>query len=124
MVSFAQLLEQLQKEKSESPLMGSGEENGQIMAVLKAGNDLHNEKETSFWDEFISLCSNAEGLSQLLGVSKEKVNSWPSKIKEGINDLKFQPVDGYDNKRNKKMIATASTGAVTVNQDPNMGEIL
>lgn len=123
MVSFAQLWEQLEKSKQKSPLMG-GENNGPAIAVLKTGQDLRKGNQTSFWDELISLCKNAEGLSELLGVSKEQIASWPAKIKDGLSDLDTQSVADPEGKQNRALIPTGMTGAVTTNQDPNIGEML
>lgn len=120
MVSFAQLWEQLDKEKT--PLMDSGE-NGQAMNVLKLGKDLHHQKQTPFWDEFISICSNSEGLSNLLGISKEKIQSWPARIKEGLEKLENQTINNPHDKENREIIPTGLNGALTTNQDPNLGEM-
>ena len=42
-----------------------------------------------FWDNFILVCNNKDGLAALLGVTPEKVMSWPSSIqkhkKESLN---------------------------------------
>lgn len=123
MVSFAQLWEQLEKEKLKSPLMG-GDSNGPSMAILKAGVELRHDKQTSFWDELISLCANPQGLSELLGVSKETITSWPAKIKNGLSDLESKNPETSNERENKKLIPTGMTGAVTTNQDPNMGDML
>lgn len=123
MVSFAQLWEQLEKSKQQSPLMGE-ENNGPASAVLKAGQDLRKASQTSFWDELISLCKNADGLSELLGVSREQIASWPAKIKDGLSDLDTQAFAGPEGKQNRALIPTGMTGAITTNQDPNIGEIL
>lgn len=103
--------------------MGSSQ-SGPATAVLQAGRDLHKDKQTPFWDEFISLCGNAEGLSALLGVSREQIASWPAKIKDGLDELQTQAVNSPEEKTNKKMIPTGMTGAVTTNQDPNLGDML
>lgn len=122
MITFARLWEQIEKEKGRSPLM-DGEEDGPTMAVLKAGRDLHKEKQTPFWDEFISLCNNSEGLSNLLGISREKIQSWPSRIKNGLSKLESHTSESPYEKENKKIIPTGTSGAFTVNQDPNLGEM-
>jgi|694.fasta_scaffold15092_3 hypothetical protein len=123
MVSLQQLWEQIENRKKSSPLMG-GDDNRSVMAVLKAGRDLHHDNQTPFWDELISLCKNPEGLSSLLGVSREQIASWPTKIKKGLEDLRNQSVNSPEEKQNKKMIPTGMNGAVTTNQDPNLGEML
>jgi hypothetical protein len=119
MVSFAQLLEQLEKSKSQSlPLMTSGE-GGKALNVIRAGKELHDEKDTPFWDEFISLCGNSDGLSELFGVSKEKILSWPSKIQDMLDRLEQHNAESPVGKEDKEVMATGETGAIVTNQDPN-----
>lgn len=121
MVSFAQLLEQLEKNKENTPLMTSGE-SGPALTVIRSGKELHSEGETPFWDEFISLCSNSDGLADLLGVSREKVNSWPARIQgqlEKLNQDNSQDVG----KEEKEVIPTGETGAIVTNEDPDLGAI-
>jgi hypothetical protein len=120
MISFAQLLEQL--EKQNTPLMTSGED-GPALAVVKAGKELRGEGESSFWDEFISLCSNSDGLADLFGVSKEKINSWPARISEYLDKIEQSSDGSVGDKEEKEVMPTGDTGAFTTNQDPNLGAI-
>jgi hypothetical protein len=119
MVSFAQLLEQLEKSKSQAlPLMTSGED-GRALNVVRIGKEFHDKNETPFWDEFISLCGNTEDMSELLGVSKEKILSWPSKIQDMLDRLEQHNAESPMGREDKKVIPTGETGAVVTNQDPN-----
>lgn len=122
MISFAQLLEQLEKQKESTPLMTSGED-GPALVVVKSGKNLHDDGQTSFWDEFISLCGNSEGVADLLGVSREKVNSWPARIKEQLDKIQQNGADPQED-QDTKVVPTGETGALTTNQDPNLGGIL
>ena len=123
MVSFAELWEQIEKNKGASPLMTSGED-GRALNIVRLGKDMHDENQVSFWDEFISLCGNSDGLSELLGVSREKISSWPSKIKEILDKIEQITTENPTNREDKKLMATGDTGAFTTNQDPkNLGEI-
>jgi len=123
MVSFAELFEHMEKQKSNrSPLMGSGEEE-RALTVVRVGKDLHNEGETSFWDELITLCNNAEGLSELLGVSREKIRSWPAKIEEMLEKLERHNYESPRGKIKTEVIPTGDNGAFTTNVDPNMGSL-
>lgn len=124
MVSFAKMWEVVEKQKSQtSPLMNSGEELGYIN-VLRTGQQLHKEKQTSFWDEFVSLCSDSEGLAQLLGVKREQVKNWPAKIRDGLNELEQHKAMNPQDKEDTQLIPTGSNGAFTTNSDPlNMGEL-
>lgn len=122
-VSFAQLWEQIDKNKARrSPLMGSGEEE-RALTVVRAGKDMHEEGEVPFWDEFISLCSNTNGLSELLGVSPEKIRSWPNRIREMTDKLSKQTAENPNEKPDTEMIPTGDNGAFTTNSDPNMGSM-
>lgn len=118
-LSFAQLWEQIEQAKS-SPLMSSGEDS-KSLTVLRTGNDFHEEGQTPFWDELISLCSNAEGLGDLLGVSPDKVRSWPSRIKGKLEKLEKQQAQNPAEKQDTEMIPTGSNGAFTTNTDPMLG---
>lgn len=120
MISFAQLLEQLEKQKT--PLMTSGED-GPALSVVKAGKEFRGEGETSFWDEFISLCSNSGGLADLFNVSKEKVNSWPARISEYLDKVEQSNDNHADKEEDKQIVPTGETGAFVTNQDPNIGAI-
>lgn len=117
-VSFAQLWEQIENKRMNSPLMNSGEEDLSLTAV-RLGKEMHEKDETSFWDEFISLCGSTESLSKLFGVSREKILSWPSKIKEMLDKLEYQTAEDPTKKEDEKVIPTGDNGAFTSNQDPN-----
>lgn len=78
-LSFDFLLEQLEEK---DVLMDSGEET-KAAQIVRAGLNISPE----FWDNFITLFSNSEGMSDLLGVQRERVASIPTKIKEIINNI-------------------------------------
>jgi hypothetical protein len=124
-LSFAQLWEQIEKDKARaSPLMGSGEENRSLV-VVRAGKILHKEGQAPFWDEFISLCNNTEGMAQLLGVGKEMVATWPAKIQEALDKLERHNAHHPSEDEKDEVMPTGDNGAVSfTNQDPkiNMGD--
>ena len=96
-------------ENTSSPLMDSGEES-KATHVVQAGLNLRNDH--SFWDDFIQLCSNTEGLSQLLGVPREAVVSWASKIRTALDKAELQ--NQHDSQpRKDEMLPTGKTGAMT-----------
>jgi hypothetical protein len=123
-VSFAQLLEVLDNQKSQSsPLMNSGEEMSNF-TVLRKGQELHKDKQVPFWDEFIGLCSDASGMSELLGVSTDKISSWPARIQEGLSKLERHKAMNPAEKEKTELIATGENGAFTTNSDPtNIGDL-
>jgi len=120
-LSFALLFEQMQKEKRQTPLMDSGEED-KSMIIVRKGNQLRKEDDRPFWDDFIDLCGDAQGLSTLLQVEPQKIMKWPSRIREVLEKLQAHEAESPDSERRDKVIPTGDTGAF-VNQDPHIGEM-
>lgn len=100
--------------------MDSGDD-GYISQIVQAGKDLRKEDESQFWDDFITLCSNSKGLSELLDVKQEVIRSWPAKIKEALGKLDQNSDKAANQDIETEMIPTGTNGAVDVNQDPNLG---
>lgn len=120
-VTFGLLLERMERDQQPSPLMDSGEET-RAMSAIRSGNDLRtNDDDPSFWDDFINLCANADGMSQLLGVPVEKIQSWPDKIKEQLQNVQSHDAQSPAVKDDVNMMPTGDTGAVTMNSDPDLG---
>ena len=46
-----------------------------------------------FWDNFVMVCNNKEGIASLLGVSPEQVAGWPTKVKEKMNQVEPKDID-------------------------------
>ena len=114
----------MENDHAASPLMGSGNEDRAI-SVVRAGKDLRGEDESPFWEDFISLCSNA-GLADLLDVNSEKLARWPAKIREHLDKLESDGQESGNNDEETEMVPTGETGAFTVpnpasNTDPNLG---
>jgi hypothetical protein len=57
-----------------------------------------------FWDNFILVCNNKNGLAALLGVSPEKVMSWPSSIQKHKEESKTK--DNPEEKSKNQIINT------------------
>lgn len=117
-LSFSSLWEQMEK----NPLMTSGLDS-QALTAVRSGENLHDDGESSFWDEFISLCSNREGMAELLDVSPDKVSNWPARIKEYLEEMKKKTIENPNEPEETEMIPTGDNGAVVTNQDPYIGEI-
>ena len=117
-LSFRSLWEQMEK----NPLMTSGLDS-QALTAVRAGEGLHDEGETSFWDEFITLCANRDGLAELLDVSPDKISSWPARIQEYQEKMQKHNLESPHEPEEKEMIPTGQNGAVVTNQDPYLGEI-
>lgn len=124
MVSFDQLWKVMESEEATSPLMGSGEE-GRALTAVRAGKDMRKEEETPFWDDFISLCANADGMAELLDVNRDKVSNWPARIQEYLDKLSDHDSEGPSKEEETELIPTGDTGAFTVptNSDPNLGAL-
>ena len=58
-----------------------------------------------FWDDFIQLCGNAEGLSELLDIPKHKISAWTPKIVTALDKVK-QTDDGEAAHNKAKSIPT------------------
>lgn len=122
MVSFAELWEQIENNKARrSPLMTSGEDD-RALAAVRLGKEMHDKDETQFWDEFISICGSSESLAQLLGVTREKVLSWPGRIQDMLDKLDKHTTESPTEKTDQEVLPTGDNGAFISNQDPsNMG---
>lgn len=120
MLSFYQLCEVLDREKSKSsPLMSSGQET-QAMQVVRAGLHLRHEEDRSFWEDFIDLCSNADGLADLLGVSREAVTSWASRIRDTLDQVEDSNRQAPEDEEDEAILPTGDNGAITTQ---NMGPV-
>ena len=120
MLSFADFWEELDARKS--PLMGSGEES-QAEQLIRAGDQLRGDDDSSFWDDFTSLLSNQEGWADLLGVSSDKILGWSSRIHELRDKTKNDTVNKPSDDEEKEVLPTGDNGAITTNQDPMLGDL-
>ena len=104
--------------------MDSGEGSKADVAI-RAGLDLRKDEEQSFWEDFMNLCSNSEGMAELLDVRPEQVSSWPEKIRKHLEDVEKHDAESPTNAEDKEMLPTGSTGAVEIpdNMDPFLGEL-
>jgi hypothetical protein len=58
----------------------------QLLELVRKGMNLQRGKD--FWDDFLSLCANADAIANLLDVPKEKITALSGKInklKSGID---------------------------------------
>lgn len=68
--------------------------------AIRAGNNLSND----FWDDFLKLCNQSHALSDLLGVRREVIASWPQRIREGIAQV--EKLDGSEASLKKATLIT------------------
>ncbi len=106
MVTFFELWEKLDS----SPK--NDEFNRKSIQVIRNGNDLHGDGDRSFWDEFIELCSNFEGMAELLDVDSSKVSSWSSKIKELMQQTQETDSKSGNSETEKRVLPTGDNGSV------------
>lgn len=129
-VSFLKLWENMQAEDYQSndktqdfgdgpPLLDSGEDS-KAMETIRAGINVNN----TFWDDFMKVCNNAEGLGELLNVPPDQISAWPAKIRDNLDKVD-QKDAGSDSKH--KLVSTGDTepiadqgeGPVTAPQSTN-----
>jgi hypothetical protein len=59
----------------------------------------------SFWDDFIQILNNSEGLSALLDVSVDEISTWRKKIEDALSQVGEEDGD-LDVGKNKKLVKT------------------
>jgi len=85
MTTFWTLL-QTMNEEEEAALLDGGEKS-KAMRVIRTGMGLRNKDCGNFWEDFISICNDGEGLAELLDIPSEKIGGWVSKIKEALDKV-------------------------------------
>jgi len=112
MISFLRLWNNIQEvktshgrdEEQEGPLLTSGEES-QAMEAIRNGLNLRKPDCGDFWEDFITVSGNADAMSELLEVPREKVTNWASKITELVDKVKED--EDQDGNKKKGIIPTA-----------------
>lgn len=119
MISFFDLWERMD---SATPLMDSGEDT-KALQVIRAGNSLHKKDDRSFWEEFMELCANSQGMADLLNINSSIVTNWTSKIQELLKQVDNIDQTQGNPDEEKKVMPTGDNGAITMpnNSDPNLG---
>lgn len=94
-------------EEGNGALLTSGEESIAFRAI-RNGMNLRKEDCGSFWDDFIQVCGDSEGMAELLEVPKEKITGWPTKIKEILG--KVEQKDNHEDADGKsELVQTGNT---------------
>lgn len=97
-MSFRKLWENMNAAKSKKQPQETDE--GAISAI-KTGIGIGE----TFWQDFMLLLNNSEGLSSLLDVSVDEIATWRKKIEDAIAVVEEK--DGkLDFKKNKKLLKT------------------
>jgi len=96
----------------EGPLLDSGED-GQAMEAIRSGLHLRKKNCGDFWEDFITVCGNADAMSALLEVPKEKVTGWNSKIREMLDKVSDADKEGEKSEKREQI----PTGDVEPTED-------
>lgn len=102
MASFQHLCEALLTKDKSNPPKVAEDDNKKIAAIKVGLNTRPNTKEGStFWDDFMKVCGDAESLAHLLGVSKYIIAGWTSKVNKYLKMVQDE-ISGEEKKKNKK----------------------
>lgn len=93
------------------PLMSSGQDS-RAMQVVRAGMNLRNPDDPAFWDDFMNLCSNSQGMAELLGVKESEIRTWSSKIRDIIRQVEEMDQSNPEGENDQKVMSTGD-GAMT-----------
>jgi hypothetical protein len=77
------------------------EDRKKALEVVRKGINLNSD--VDFWGMFLSLCGDPEGMSALLGTSRETITGLGGKVRDLVKEI--QNKDSSDAKR-KKVIKT------------------
>jgi hypothetical protein len=70
-------------------VQGFVENDDTALSAITTGQNVASD----FWDNFIMVCNNKEGVAALLGVSPDKVATWPTMIKEKLDQAEPEDSD-------------------------------
>jgi hypothetical protein len=96
----------LMEQDSDSYLMDSGEESGATKVVRTGMNLGQSKNDTSFWQNFMNLTSDSEGMADLLGVKPAEVRRWSEKIRFEIQQIQKSDSANPEGDDNNKVIPT------------------
>lgn len=89
MQSFWDLMQVMEQEEQAgfSPLKDSGQDSA-VLRVIRTGNSLRSKSDCgNFWNDFISIINDSDGLSELLDVPAEKIGGWAARIQEILDEI-------------------------------------
>jgi len=101
MPSFQKLWENIQASKEKSP------QDDRAMTVIRTGIGVRE----TFWDDFLLVINNSDGLSELLDVPTVKISGWHEKVKQALK--KVQQSDSTpEPKDNGKLLKTGHSDEI------------
>jgi hypothetical protein len=98
MSSFQRLWENIQAQKEKTP------QDDRAMSAIRTGIGIRDE----FWDDFLLVINNSEGLSQLLDIPTTKISGWHDKVKHVLDKVR-QADASPDPKDNGKLLKTGQS---------------
>lgn len=104
MPSFQKLWENIQATKEKSP------KDDRAVSAIRTGIGVRD----NFWDDFLLVVNNSEGLAALLDIPATKISSWHDKIKQTLNQV-HQMDNTPKPKNNGKLLKTGHSDEI----DPN-----
>lgn len=111
--SFYKLYDDMVRAKrAEKKLLAESEApdvDDQIKAIINRGIEIRPDRADgqTFWDDFLKVINgNPDAASKLLGVSRETMAQWPSKIREALAVIRA----GNDHAGKKKKKTMLTTG--------------
>lgn len=93
MLSFAQLWENMEQETADK-----GRESA-ATHVIRAGMNISPD----FWDNFMSLLGDSDGVAELFDVPKEKVIRWSTSIKDALSNVNTSDDEESKGKKNEML---------------------
>jgi|LakMenEpi03Aug12_release.lakeMendotaPanAssembly.Ray.scaffolds.fasta_scaffold01099_36 hypothetical protein len=103
-MNFQRLWENIKNNHRYGEEVDDQEIDDQSISAIKTGIGIND----TFWDDFIQLLNNSEGLSSLLDISINDITSWRKKIESALKKVQLE--DGeVETKKNKKLIKTGQT---------------
>lgn len=99
-LSFSKLLENMQRDAEEN--------DRKAKEAIRAGLNLRTAGCGSFWDDFIQVCGNTQGMAELLGVPSHQIARWAGRIRECITKVNRE--DSEQNKNGKAVMISTGDG--------------
>jgi hypothetical protein len=94
--------------KLNESLNGGEKDDDQAMQAIRTGQNV--SKDSNFWEDFITVTGNADAMSALLGIPKERITGWASKIRSLV--AKVEEMDDHTTKKPKHQII--NTGKLNI----------
>lgn len=111
-LSFSKLLENMQKDTEQTERHAK--------EAVRAGLNLRSADCGSFWDDFIQVCGNTQGMAELLGVPTHQISRWGSRIRDYVTKVNREETE--QNKDGKAVMISTGDDSATL-ADPNGADV-